>query len=346
MKIAVAMSGGVDSSVCAALLKKEGHDVIGLTMLVTSSEEAADVAVNVAEALSIPHYTFDFRDVFTKQIISDFCRQYSLGKTPNPCVHCNRLIKFGMLLEKTRDLGAEVMATGHYARIEKRSSDDRFLLKKGIDHKRDQSYFLYRLAQAQLIDVIFPLGNFTKDSVRKMALEMGLPVANRKESREICFVPDDDYPSFVRKHLDVEIKSGQITDKQGKVLGKHNGIIDYTIGQRKGLGISSKEPLYVVDIDSRSNTVIVGGKQDVYACEFIATDLNWIAFEKLTIPLTLKAKIRYRHPEVEVVINPIEEDKVNVKFIEPQMAITPGQAAVFYDGDLVVGGGTIERVLN
>jgi tRNA-specific 2-thiouridylase len=251
-----------------------------------------------------------------------------------------------MLLEKARELGAEAMATGHYARIEKRSPDDGFLLKKGIDLKRDQSYFLYRLTQAQLADTIFPLGNLTKDNVRKMTLEMGLPVANRKESREICFIPDDDYPSFVRKHLSSEIKPGQIVDKQGKVLGKHNGIIDYTIGQRKGLGISAKEPLYVVDIDSRSNTVIVGGKQDVYASEFIATDLNWIAFERLTIPLTLKAKIRYLHLEADVIITPINNNEVDVKFSEPQTAITPGQAAVFYDCDFVVGGGTIERVLN
>jgi tRNA-specific 2-thiouridylase len=346
MKIAVAMSGGVDSSVCAALLKKEGHDAIGLTMQVMPSEEAANAAREVAQALGIPHHTFDFRDAFAKQIISDFCRQYSLGKTPNPCVNCNRLIKFGALLEKARELGAEAMATGHYARIEKRSSDDRFLLKKGIDHKRDQSYFLYRLTRAQLTDTIFPLGNLTKDKVRKMALEMGLRVANRKESREICFIPDNDYPSFLREHLTSEIKSGQIVDKQGYVLGKHSGIIDYTIGQRKGLGISFKEPLYVVDIDSRSNTVIVGGKQDVYASEFIVTDLSWIASERLTIPLTLKAKIRYLHPEAEAVITPIDNDKVDVKFTEPQMAITPGQSAVFYDGDNVVGGGTIECVLH
>ncbi len=346
MKFAVAMSGGVDSSVCAALLKKEGHEVIGLTMQVMPSEDAANAAREVAQVLDIPHHTFDFRDVFTKQIISDFCRQYSLGRTPNPCVRCNRVIKFGALLEKAKELGSVAMATGHYARIEKRPSASRFILKKGVDRKRDQSYFLYKLTQAQLADAVFPLGNLTKDKVRKMALDMRLPAANRKESREICFIPENDYPRFLRKHLPSEIKSGQIADKQGNVLGKHNGIIDYTIGQRKGLGISSKEPLYVVDINSQTNTVIVGGKQDVYASEFIATDLNWIAFERLTISLTLKAKIRYLHPEAESVITPIENNKVDVKFAEPQMAITPGQAAVFYDDDMIVGGGTIERVLH
>ena len=346
MKIAVAMSGGVDSSVTAALLKKEGHEVIGLTMLVMSAEEAANAAREVAQTLGISHHAFDFRDVFTKQIISDFCRQYSLGKTPNPCVHCNRLIKFGVLLEKAKELGAEAIATGHYACIEKSILDGGYLLKKSVDRKRDQSYFLYQLTQAQLASVFFPLGNLTKDRVRKMALEMGLPVANRKESREICFIPDNDYPRFLREHLSSEIKPGQIMDKQGNVLGKHNGIIDYTIGQRKGLGISSRVPLYVVDIDSRSNTVIVGSKQDVYASEFIATDLNWITFENLTAPVTLKARIRYLHPEAEAVIIPIDNGKVDVKFTEPQMAITLGQATVFYDGDIVVGGGTIERVLH
>ena len=346
MKIAVAMSGGVDSSVTAALLKKEGHDVIGLTMLVMPSEEAAVTAHATAQALGIPHHTIDLRDIFTKQIISDFCLQYCLGKTPNPCVNCNRLIKFGALLEKAKEFSAEAMATGHYARIIKSSPDNRFLLKKGIDCTRDQSYFLYKLTQAQLAAVLFPLGNLIKNGVRKMALEMGLPAVKRKESREICFIPDNDYPRFLRDHLAAQIPAGQITDKQGKVLGKHHGIIDYTIGQRKGLGISSAQPLYVVGIDGQNNRVIVGGKQDVDASEFVVTDLNWIAFARLTEPLTLKAKIRYLHPEAEAVISPAEGDKVNVKFTEPQMAITPGQAAVFYDGDTVVGGGTIERVLH
>ena len=346
MKIAVAMSGGVDSSVTAALLKKEGHEVFGLTMRVTPSEETALAARESAQVIGLPHHTVDFRDIFKKQVIADFCLQYIMGKTPNPCVNCNGLIKFGVLIEKAKELGAEVMATGHYARIEKNSPDNRILLKKGIDHTRDQSYFLYKLTQSQLAAAIFPLGNLTKDSVRKMALEMSLPSVTRKESREICFIPDNDYPRFLREHLAREIKSGQIMDKQGNVLGKHNGIIEYTIGQRKGLGISSQEPLYVVGIDGKNNNVIVGGKQDVYADEFIVSGLNWIAFSNLREPLTLKAKIRYLHHEAEAVINPAEGDKVIVKFSDPQLAITPGQSAVFYDGDVVVGGGTIERVLH
>ena len=340
------MSGGVDSSVTAALLKKEGHEVIGLTMQVTDSEEASKAAGSIAQALGIKHHIVDFRDIFTEQIISHFCLQYSRGKTPNPCVQCNRQIKFGALLEKAQEIGAEAMATGHYARIEKRWSDDRLLLKKGIDRTRDQSYFLYKLTQAQLAAALFPLGSTTKNEVRKMALEMGLPLANRKESREICFIPDNDYPRFLREYLTSAIKPGLITDKQGKVLGEHQGVIDYTIGQRKGLGISSREPLYVVDIDSQSNTVIVGGKQDVYATEFIITDLNWVSIVRLTEPLTLKVKIRYLHREAEAVISSIDNDSVDIKFAEPQMAITPGQAAVFYQDDMVVGGGTIERVLH
>jgi tRNA-uridine 2-sulfurtransferase len=269
-----------------------------------------------------------------------------LGKTPNPCVNCNRLIKFGALLEKARELGAEKMATGHYAQIEKRSADGRFVMRKGIDRTRDQSYFLYKLTQLQLADALFPLGNLTKDSVRKLALEMGLPAVKRKESREICFIPDNDYPRFLREQFTSEIPTGKIIDKQGKMLGTHSGIIDYTIGQRKGLGISSANPLYVVGIDGQSNTVIVGGKKDVYATEFIVGDLNWILFERLTEALTIKAKIRYLHHEAEAVISPLDNEKASVRFTEPQMAITPGQAAVFYEDDLVVGGGTIERVLH
>ena len=346
MKIAVAMSGGVDSSVTAALLKKAGHNVFGLTMLVTPSEEAAAAAREVAQMLDVPHYTIDFRDLFATSVISDFCFQYGLGKTPNPCVNCNLLIKFGALQEKARELGAQRMATGHYAQIEKRTADGRFVITKGADRTRDQSYFLYKLTQLQLAEAIFPLGNLTKDRVRKIALEMGLPSVKRKESREICFIPDNDHSRFLREHLTTEIPSGKIVDQQGKMLGHHNGIIDYTIGQRKGLGISSANPLYVVGIDGQSNTVIVGGKKDVYASEFIVNDLNWMIFERLLEPLTVKAKIRYLHSEAEAVITPIGNDTVGVKFTEPQMAITPGQAAVFYDGDMVVGGGTIERVLH
>jgi tRNA-uridine 2-sulfurtransferase len=345
MKIAIAMSGGVDSSVTAALLQKEGHEVFGLTMLVTPSDEVAVAAREATGTLGIPHHTVDFRDIFAKKIIAGFCQQYGQGRTPNPCVNCNRLIKFGILLDKAREFGAAAMATGHYARNEKQSETGRMVLKKGIDRTRDQSYFLYKLTQLQLASAIFPLGNLTKDNVRKIASEMGLASVKRKESREICFIPDNDYPRFLREHLSA-IPEGHIVDKQGKILGKHDGIINYTVGQRKGLGISSPEPLYVVGIDAQNNTVIVGGKQDVFSSEFIAADVNWISIEKITAPLTLKVRIRYLHTEAEALVTPVDNDKVNIKFAKPQMAVTPGQSAVFYDGDAVAGGGTIERVLN
>jgi tRNA-uridine 2-sulfurtransferase len=343
MKIAVAMSGGVDSSVTAALLQKEGHEVFGLTMLVTPSDEVATAAREAAETLGIPHHTVDFRDIFAREVIAGFCQQYGQGRTPNPCVNCNRLIKYGILLDKARELGAAAMATGHYVRIEKQSY--RFVLRKGVDRTRDQSYFLYKLTQPQLASAIFPLGNLTKENVRKIASEMGLASVKRKESREICFIPDNDYPRFLREHLPA-IPSGSIVDKQSKILGKHDGIISYTVGQRKGLGISSPEPLYVVGIDAQNNTVIVGRKQDVFSSEFIADDVNWVSIEKITAPLTLKVRIRYLHAEAEAVVTPVDNDKVNIKFAKPQMAVTPGQSAVFYDGDVVAGGGTIERVLN
>ena len=343
MKIAVAMSGGVDSSVTAALLQKEGHEVFGLTMLVTPSDEVATAAREAAGTLGIPHHTVDFRDIFAEKVIAGFCQQYGQGRTPNPCVNCNRLIKFGILADKARELGAAAIATGHYARIEKRP--DRFVLRKGVDLTRDQSYFLCKLTQTQLASAIFPLGNLTKASVRKIASDMGLASVKRKESREICFVSDNDYPRFLREHLSA-IPAGNIVDKQGKMLGKHHGIFNYTVGQRKGLGISSSEPLYVVGIDAQTNTVVVGEKQDVYADELIVADVNWISIGRITAPLTLKVRIRYLHAEAEAVVTPVDNDKINIKFAGPQMAVTPGQSAVFYDGDIVVGGGTIERVLN
>jgi tRNA-uridine 2-sulfurtransferase len=349
VKIAVAMSGGLDSSVTAALLKDAGHEVFGITMLVVPANEAEgkrvpNVAGDVAKVLGIPHYTIDLREIFEKHIISEFCEQYSHGRTPNPCVQCNRFIKFSVLYDKAREFGADMLATGHYARIEQRKSDGRHLLLKGSDRRRDQSYFLYALTQEQLSRSLFPLGTFTKSRVRQIASEMKLPVAST-ESREICFIPDNNYIGFLAKRVISGNVPGTIKDVKGNVLGEHRGIINYTIGQRKRLGVSSEKPLYVVTIDSQTNTIVIGDREHIFNTEFTVSKVNWIANPPPSEPLPIKVKVRYLHPEVEAIVTPITGNTVRVKFGEPQMSITSGQSAVFYDGDVVVGGGTIEEVV-
>jgi len=359
VKVVVAMSGGVDSSVAAALLKEEGYEVIGITMQIWPSNKLAKEAERfggccglgavvdaerVAYRLGIPHYVVNFRDIFTEKVIVNFCHEYSLGRTPNPCIRCNQFVKFGALLKKAKEVGADFIATGHYARIERGNADGKYLLKKGIDYRKDQSYFLYVMTQEQLRHSLFPLGNLTKEKVRQIAGQLELPIANKPESQEICFIPDNDYPKFIKGYIADGVKSGPILDQQGNVLGKHRGIIFYTIGQRKGLGISAKGALYVVAINREENAIIVGSKEEVCGTELIASGLNWIAMEKLKRPMRVKAKIRYLHQEAEAMVIPSGESEVQVKFREPQMAITPGQAVVFYDGDRVVGGGSIELV--
>ncbi len=352
MRVVVAMSGGVDSSVAAALLKEDGYQVIGMTMQIWPSDTVAEAtdgfggccgagavadAKRVAHELGIPHYVVNLKDVFEREVIADFCREYNLGRTPNPCIRCNRFVKFDALLHKANQLDAGFVATGHYARIEKRGTDGRHLLRKGIDRKKDQSYFLYSLTQGQLKNILFPLGELTKERVRQIAGELGLPVANKAESQEICFIPDSDYPRFVREYLADAAEPGPVLDRQGNILGEHRGVIAYTVGQRRGLGISASEPLYVVAIDRERNAVIVGNKEEVYRTELTAADLNWISVEAPQQPIRLKTRIRYLHQEADSVVTPLEENRAQVRFAEPQMAITPGQAAVFYDGDDVVG---------
>ncbi len=345
MKVLVAMSGGVDSSVAAALLKKEGHDIIGATMQVLPSDghgpHTEIDARHVASKLGIPHYVMDFRNIFARKVINDFCREYRRGRTPNPCIRCNQHIKFGALLERARELGAEFIATGHHARVEMDESTGTYLLKKGADLRKDQSYFLCQLTQEQLRHTTFPIGNLTKDRVREIAGELDIPVAARPESREICFIPDNDYPRFLKDYIPRTAEPGPILDARGNVLGRHPGIMFYTIGQRRGLGIAAEEPLYVTAIKPERNAVVVGTREQTYGSELTATDLNWIAIASPEHPIRVRARVRYRHPEAEATVTPLDEANVYVKFAEPQMAITAGQAIVFYDGDTVIGGGTI-----
>jgi tRNA-specific 2-thiouridylase len=356
-KIVVAMSGGVDSSVAAALLKEKGYEVIGVTMKIwdretlleershhacygPGEEEDIEDAQKVAQILGIPFYTFDLKQAYKVEVLDYLCHEYLLGRTPNPCLRCNQKVKFDALIKNAWDSGIEFdyFATGHYARIEYEEGNHRYLLKKARDLTKDQSYFLSSLSQEQLEHTLFPLNSYTKEEVRKMAQALGLGVADKLESQD--FVAGG-YSTLV----EIAAQPGPMLDRQGNVLGQHQGIQFYTIGQRKGLGISAREPLYVTAIDQERNAVIVGTKDDLYGDELVASELNWIAIEHCDNQFEVRAKIRYRHQEAEAVVTPLDEDKIHVKFKEMQVAITPGQAIVFYDGDVVVGGGTIGQVI-
>ena len=354
MKVVVAMSGGVDSSVAAALLKHQGYDVVGVMMETWSGDvlptkrdsracygpdEGGDVedARSVARSLEIPLHILDLRAEYRSEVLDYFCHEYLSGRTPNPCVRCNRRIKFDALIRKAEATGIkfDYVATGHYAQVQYDESRRRYLLKRATDLRRDQSYFLVGLSQEQLSRCIFPLGNYTKEEVRIMAVRFGLTVGNKPKSRD--FIAGGYSPV-----LKAIAQPGLILDRQGNILGKHCGIQFYTIGQRRGLGISSKLPLYVTAIDPERNAIIVGSKEEVYGSEFLASELNWIAIEKLEERIQVKAKIRYLHKEAVATVIPLDGDRVHVKFSEPQMAITPGQTVVFYQDDTVIGGGTIE----
>jgi tRNA-specific 2-thiouridylase len=358
MKVVIAMSGGVDSSVAAAILKEEGHDVIGITMRlwprsvddnsnksssVCCGLDAIEDARRVADKLKTPHYVMDLSDVFTEMVVDDFCNEYNMGRTPNPCIRCNRYVKFGALMEKANEIGADLIATGHHARIEPDEKSDTLLLKKGSDTKKDQSYFLCQLTQKQLSRTIFPIGNLTKDKVREIAHELKLPIADKPESQEICFIPDDNYAEFINNYIPIKSEPGPILDEQGNLRGEHRGLMFYTVGQRKGLGITATKPLYVTAIEPERNAVIVGSRDRTFGRELVASNLNWIAGTAPRQPISVKARIRYRHKEASATVTPLANGDVHVQFIKPQMAITPGQATVFYDGDMVIGGGTIIR---
>jgi len=341
-RIAVAMSGGVDSSVAAALLKSRGLEVIGLTMCFDFAHHVIKDAKRVAKKLNIRHYTLNMQDALHRYVIKDFCQEYIQGRTPNPCVRCNKFIKFDCLLKKAFSLGARYLATGHYAKVTKSQSHKvtGYLLKKAKDKHKDQSYFLYRLNQQQLEHILFPLGDYTKEEVRKMAKSLGLGVAEKRASQEICFLPNHDYRGFLKENISGHIESGPIVDKNGNILGEHKGIAFYTIGQREGLGIAKGYPLYIIKIDPARNEITVGTKEDALKKEFLVKEASFVC-ESIKKKVVLKVKIRYNHKETLAQILPIK-NKIKVKFKKAQFAITPGQSAVFYDKDMVVGGGIIE----
>ncbi|MEW6306149.1 MAG: tRNA 2-thiouridine(34) synthase MnmA [Verrucomicrobiota bacterium] len=354
-RVLVGMSGGVDSSATAALLLEQGYDVVGVTLklwpqdCVSRAEDkccgpqAVMDARAVSHKLGIPYYLIDEAEEFQKQVINYFAEEYKAGRTPNPCVMCNERLKFGTLIERARQLGADFIATGHFARVEKDPNSGRTLLKRGRDPRKDQSYFLFSLKQHQLARSMFPLGEKTKSDAREVARECQLKTADKEESMEICFVPDKDYGRFLTLAKLAEKHQGEIVDTAGRVLGHHEGIEFYTIGQRKGLGISAPRPLYVIDLDAANNRVIVGDETMLERAEFIVERCNWIPFDEPAGPLEVTAKIRYNHPGTAATVTATAHGEATVRLHVPQRAVTPGQACVFYQDDLVVGGGWIRR---
>lgn len=351
MKALIAMSGGVDSSVAAKIISAQGYDCIGCTMKLYSNEDACisrlrtccsaeDVedARSVAYKLGIPYYVFNFTRDFREKVIRKFAESYEKGITPNPCIDCNRYMKFEKLFERAKILGCEYIVTGHYARIEK--TGDKYVLKKALDETKDQSYVLYDMTQEQLAHTLFPLGGMRKSQTRRIAEENGFINAGKPDSQDICFVPDGDYASVIENSTGRKPAPGKFVDIQGNILGEHRGIIHYTVGQRRGIGISFSEPLYVCGISAESNTVVLGTKEELYRKEFDAEDFRWTSGEPDGNELRCKVKTRYRQPEQWAAVT-WKDRRAHIVFDEPQRAVTPGQAAVLYDGDVVLGGGTI-----
>lgn len=339
MNVMTALSGGVDSSVCAALLKNAGHTVSGATLhLVGEPQNDARI---IADALEIPFYEFLEQEAFEAQVIAAFADSYNRGETPNPCIICNRLIKFGLLLDHAKNLDQDYLATGHYAKVKRDAGSGRMLLLRGKDLTKDQTYMLYLLTQDQLAHAMFPLGDLTKKEIRDIAEEMKLPSAKKPDSQDICFVPDGNYAAFLEKRSGMSYPKGEFVNESGKVLGQHQGIIRYTIGQRKGLGIALGEPAFVLAKNADSNQVVLGAEEKLFARRVKADRTNWIACEKPIDGMEVTAKTRYSHKESKATLHLLDGDLILAEFAEPQRAPAPGQAMVFYDGEVVVGGGTI-----
>lgn len=357
-RVVVAMSGGVDSSTAAWLLKREGYEVIGATMCF-GTPNRNDIGANrccsfsnmedarrVALQLGVPFYVFQLQEEFQKEVIDYFCEEYRKGRTPNPCIICNERLKFGSFWKRSMELGADYIATGHYARLEVDKKSGRVSLKRGLDRRKDQSYFLFSLKQHQLQHALFPLGTFLKEDVRRMAFEAGLNIHDKPESQEVCFISERSYHFFLSEKFKDSIAPGPILDRKGNILGRHKGIPFYTTGQRRGLGLATGKPLYVIGIEPEKNAILVGEEKEVYGSRFTVNSLNWIQSQEKVNPFECRVKIRYNHPGAEAILNPKGGEALEITFKTPQKAITPGQAAVFYDRDMVLGGGWIKEVIN
>ncbi len=365
--VAIAMSGGVDSSTVAGMLKSQGYSLVGLTMQLWNQRRLAgkagmpeavrgrccsldDVydARRVAEKLDIPYYVVNYEEKFEQEVVRNFVDQYLKGETPVPCSLCNSTVKFEHLLTTARQIGARWLATGHYARVSFNAATGKWELRRAVDTAKDQTFFLWGLSQEQLAHTLFPLGEFSKPEVRTQAAEMGLAVASKKDSYEICFVPGNEYQTFLQAYLEEQGRSlpdsaGELVDSEGKVLATHSGIHHFTVGQRKGLGVATGNPLYVLQIHPSEKRVVVGGESQLYGSELTARDVSWVSGEAPNAAVRVQARIRNRHTPADAVAEPLSRGRIRVVFDEPQRAITPGQAVVLYDGELVLGGGWIEK---